>query len=284
MEEIPITSNLGVVAISITLESKITLCNLYIPNQTNFILVDILNIIIQLPHPFILLGDFNSHNGIWGSYKTYHRGVIIERFLEQDNNIVILNNNESTRINPINGNMSAIHLSFYTPNIAQRLHWKILPEIYNSDHFPIIIEILSNSPENNGIHTRWNLKNPDWSIFSSYLESELISNHPLNDHISIDETITKFTNSVVLSAEKTIGYSSSYSNKPRVHWWNEEIKQQIKKKNKALKAFSNSKSPEDFIKLKNLRAKTRHLVKIDKTTSCHNFTSNKGAEVNLHLM
>ncbi|KAF0712652.1 Reverse transcriptase domain-containing protein, partial [Aphis craccivora] len=123
-EEIPITSNLEVVAISITLESKITICNIYIPNQTNFILEDISNIITQLPHPFILLGDFNSHNGIWGSYKTDHRGLIIERLLEQDNNIVLLNNNEPTRINPINGNMSAIDLSFSTPNIAQRLHWK----------------------------------------------------------------------------------------------------------------------------------------------------------------
>lgn len=112
--------------------------------------------------------------------------------------------------------MSAIDLSFSTPNIAQRLHWKVLPEIYNSDHLPIIIEILSNSPKNNGIHTRWNLKNPDWSTFSYYLESELISNNPLNDLTSIDESITKFTNSVVLSAEKTIGYSSSYSKKPRV--------------------------------------------------------------------
>lgn len=101
-EEIPITSNLEVVAISITLESKITVCNIYIPNQTNFILEDISNIITQLPHPFILLSDFNSHNGIWGSYKTDHRGLIIERLLEQDNNIVILNNNEPTRINTIN--------------------------------------------------------------------------------------------------------------------------------------------------------------------------------------
>lgn len=116
--------------------------------------------------------------------------------------------------------MSAIDLSFSTPNIAQRLHWKVLPEIYNSDHLPIIIEILSN---------------PDWSTFSSYLELELISNNPLNDLTSIDESITKFTNSVVLSAEKTIGYSSSYSKNPRVPWWNDEIKQQIKKRTKLSK-------------------------------------------------
>ncbi|KAF0689194.1 Reverse transcriptase domain-containing protein, partial [Aphis craccivora] len=54
--------------------------------------------------------------------------------------------------------------------------------------------------------------------------------------------------------------------------------------NKALKAFTNSKSPEDFIKLKKLRSKTRHLVKIAKTTYWHNFTSNMGTEVNPHLM
>lgn len=61
-EQIPIYSNLEVIAVQITLESKISICNIYIPNQTSFNTSDIDNIIKQLPKLFILLGDFNSHS------------------------------------------------------------------------------------------------------------------------------------------------------------------------------------------------------------------------------
>jgi len=61
-EEIPIASRFEVVAISITLESKTSLCNIYIPNQTDFKIGVIVNIINQLPHPAIIVGDFNSHS------------------------------------------------------------------------------------------------------------------------------------------------------------------------------------------------------------------------------
>lgn len=135
--EIPMNSNLEVIAVSILLESKTTLCNTYIPNQTLFIIDDLINIILQLPRPFIIVGDFNSHSSLWGSYKTDLRGKIIEQLLEQDNNIELLNNNEPTRINSNNGHLSAIDLAFSTPIIAQRLHWQVLPKIFSSDHLPI---------------------------------------------------------------------------------------------------------------------------------------------------
>lgn len=65
------------------------------------------------------MGDFNSHDTIWDSFKIYQTGKIIEQLLDQNSNIVILNINEQTRINPSNGNMSAIDLSFSTLTIAQ---------------------------------------------------------------------------------------------------------------------------------------------------------------------
>jgi len=72
-EEIPFRSNIEAVAISITFETKTTLCNIYIPNQFNFTLIDLKNIIKQLPRPFIIVEDFNSHSHSWGSYKTIQK-------------------------------------------------------------------------------------------------------------------------------------------------------------------------------------------------------------------
>jgi len=96
-EEIPLISNLEAIAVNITAKSKITICNIYIPNSQDFNSTDIQNIINQLPTPLIILGDFNSHNILWGCNDTDHRGNKIETILNT-NNINILNNGQATRV------------------------------------------------------------------------------------------------------------------------------------------------------------------------------------------
>lgn len=78
-EEINITSTFEVTAIALFLKEKITICNIYLPNQQNFETEDLLNIINQLPQPFILTVDFNSHNTLWGSTHIDSRGKKIEK-------------------------------------------------------------------------------------------------------------------------------------------------------------------------------------------------------------
>jgi len=59
-KEMSICSNIEIVTVSITLEIKTTICNIYIPNQFNFILRVLENIIKQLPQPFIIVGDLTA--------------------------------------------------------------------------------------------------------------------------------------------------------------------------------------------------------------------------------
>ena len=61
-----INCNIGLqaIAIKVTLHRTINICTLYItPHDT--INKKELNILQQLPTPYILLGNFNSHNTIW---------------------------------------------------------------------------------------------------------------------------------------------------------------------------------------------------------------------------
>ncbi|KAL5243007.1 hypothetical protein ACI65C_010417 [Semiaphis heraclei] len=53
--QVPLQSHLEAIAITIQLESNITICNLYIPNKKPFSSADIESLIKQLPHPFILV-------------------------------------------------------------------------------------------------------------------------------------------------------------------------------------------------------------------------------------
>ncbi|KAE9532795.1 hypothetical protein AGLY_009876 [Aphis glycines] len=131
---------------------------------------------------------------------------------------------------------------------------------------------------------KWNLKKSDWSLFSNLLEKKINSSEFTDDDIDIETTVSKFTKTVIETAEQTIGYIKPPFKKTPVPWWNNEIKQSISLKNKALKTFIKTRSLEVHIKLKELRAKTRFLVKSNKTITWRNFTSNLGAQTDPHIM
>jgi len=58
-----------------------------------------------------------------------------------------------------------------------------------------------------------------------------------------------------------------------VPWWNDKIKEAVSNKNKALINFKRNKTPENFIELKRLRAKSKFLIKNSKKESWNMFTS-----------
>lgn len=210
--------------------------------SNRFSLPDLENILRQLPKPFILVGDFNSHNIIWDSNSTNSRGKTVEKLI-QNEDLGLLNDTSPTHINFGNSNFSCIDLSLSTPSIAQRLEWEVLSEIYSSDHIPIKIKIshrqVNNKYSNNH---RWNLKNPNWKLFTDLLEAEI---NKIIDYniIDIEETTLTFTNLITDSAKMTIGITNQ-TKKPRVPWWNDKIKEAISNKNKALKISKKIKQPK----------------------------------------
>ena len=72
--EITLNTNMQAVAISATLHKTITVCSVYIPQNEEPKELELNNLLEQLPRSFIIMGDFNSHNEIWGSKKTDKKG------------------------------------------------------------------------------------------------------------------------------------------------------------------------------------------------------------------
>lgn len=62
---INIPTTLEEVAVSIHLKSLSTVCSLYLSPGANIRKDDILDIINQLPRPFLVLGDFNAKRPLW---------------------------------------------------------------------------------------------------------------------------------------------------------------------------------------------------------------------------
>ena len=50
---------------------------------------------MQLPTPFLLLGDFNAHNPLWGNPDINTRDQLIEDFIT-NNCLYVLNNGDNT--------------------------------------------------------------------------------------------------------------------------------------------------------------------------------------------
>ena len=89
--QIDINSNLQAVAVNVTLSKSITICSLYHSSHCKFSKHDLENLINQLPRPYLLLGDFNSHSKLWG-LDTNDKGEIIENFIAENDLYLTINN------------------------------------------------------------------------------------------------------------------------------------------------------------------------------------------------
>ncbi|XP_020294603.1 ecdysone-induced protein 78C-like [Pseudomyrmex gracilis] len=90
-------------------------------------------------------GDFNSHHTLWGLHKADHRGRLIEKLLIE-NDLFLLNNKDiATYFSTATGKFSSIDLTLYTPDIADILGWQASLDLYDSDHFLLVINIEFNT-------------------------------------------------------------------------------------------------------------------------------------------
>ncbi|GBN91126.1 hypothetical protein AVEN_181474-1 [Araneus ventricosus] len=85
-----INTPLQAVAIQIHIKMPITICTIYLPPHQIISLNELDNLIVQLPTPFILLGDLNGHSTLWGSDATNNRGLQIEKLIS-DNKVECFN-------------------------------------------------------------------------------------------------------------------------------------------------------------------------------------------------
>jgi len=190
------------------IDRQITICNIYLPDSIVFSYQQIINIIKQLPTPFITVGEFNSRITNWECNHTDHRGKIIEKIID-DENITLLNNEAFTRHNSSKRTFSAIDLSLASLSISPYLSWEVKTNYFNSDHWPISIKIHHrNNPQTSYNTNKWSLKDPNWTLYSDI----------------IDKTMSNY-----LMAHKSIGKTIMHPKKIPVSWWSKEYNDTIKK-------------------------------------------------------
>lgn len=201
-ENVPLNTIFEAVAVNIYIPHKITICNIYIPPNFNFSSEDIEDLINQLHTSYMLLGDFNAHNTIWGCETTNRKGNIIENLLDL-NNVALLNDGHPTHLSSATGKLSAIDLSLIHPKIYLEYTWQVLSDLHSSDHFPIVIKKnLKNNKDNyTPKYSKWNTKKANWENFSQHLQKAKFDFH-LNDNINL--LVEDFTTKILHAAKISI--------------------------------------------------------------------------------
>ena len=152
-ETVVLTTTLQAVAVKVFLPSPLHICNIYLPPDSVVTQQSIDHLMDQLPRPFLLAGDFNAHNPLWGSLTTNLKGTLVENTIRL-RNVVLLNNGSNTHLTAATGSLSAIDLTLCSPSLALDTEWSVHDDLCGSDHFPIFIKssrILSLPPR----HPKW---------------------------------------------------------------------------------------------------------------------------------
>ena len=165
-----LNTDLQAVALKIALDREITVCSLYLPPRFNFMYSDIQSLVDELPQPYMILGDFNAHNPLWGGDTLDNAGKIIEDILN-NNDSVLLNDGSMTYHNIYFNTYSAIDLSICSSEIGLNFIWSVDEFLNSSDHFPIHLKFARNVPTE--MPQKWKPLEADWEKYKEGIKLDL---------------------------------------------------------------------------------------------------------------
>jgi hypothetical protein len=266
--ELQLNTNLQATAFRIGTNRPTTICNSYFSPNENPNVNDIQILIDQLPPPYIMLGDFNSKSTIWGNDTTDRPGQVIENLL-LNQNVCILNTGQHTHYHQQTGSSSAIDLTLCSPLLLTNLEWKVLPDTYGSDHFPITIDDTDNTPVTK--EPRYILKKANWTHFRDATEVSLTEDQIEN--LTVDEMVDNITIAITTAANLSIPMSSSRILPKRVCWWTPECTRVNIERKQALRRHQRTRLVADKITYSRRRAIARSKKNIIRKDSWKAFVS-----------
>ena len=227
----------------------------------------------QLPTPFILLGDFNGHNPMWGCNDFNNVGTIIEDFISA-NNICLMNNKKATYLHPATGHYSALDLTLCHPTVYLDYSWDVHDDTCGSDHFPIILQNISTSVNEDNKH--WRMNRANWDLFNTLCSQQITPSAFEN----VDNPVELFTNTIHTIASKSIPKTTTKSKRHRP-WFDENCKRAIRRRRAALKKFNINPTTANLDNIKILRAQTRKTIRQAKRTSWQKYVSKLNSKVTI---
>ena len=192
--------------------SKLNILNIYIPPASSCpghtLDEDVLSTLLSSDADTLVLGDLNAHNVAWFSSTSCDRaavrGEVVAAAID-NSSLVLLNGPAPTHPLPV---PSSPDISLISAHLATAVEWQVHHAL-NSDHLPISISFVNDTPPIRSRCTFTNFKRADWPSFTSITENKFNSLPPPTSTYSATNTFNK----ILLDAAKTTipsGYRKNF--------------------------------------------------------------------------
>jgi hypothetical protein len=181
--------------------------------------------------------------------------------------LCLFNDDSHTYLHPATGSKTSIDLTLCTPDLFIDYTWQVLDDLCGSDHYPITLN--SNEPTQIKRNAKWIFNKTDWVTFKQ-LCKEQITNEIFEN---IMDPISLFTSILYEIATKTIPKTSTNPKLPIKPWFNDECKQAINERKRALYTFQRYPNLENKLEYKRLQAISRKTIKANKRKSWHEYVN-----------
>ena len=209
------------------------------------------------------MGDFNSHHTLRGCMDTNDKDRIIEEFVTEHTLFCSMIKLLLTFILLL----FPIHLTICNPEICPDCNWKVVDDLYGSDHFPIEVSEVGPSAQQRA--QRWKLHKANWEQFRVQCDQSI--HH--NAFEGSENPAELFTSLLYLAAEKSIPRTSTNSKHPNKPCFNDDCKKAIAERKSFLRQFNLRPTLENISKIKIARAEARRTIKQSKRASWRQYVS-----------
>ena len=240
--------------------TRLTICSLYLPPAERLRFSELNQLITQLPSPFLICTDANSRHFLWGSDRCDPRGNIWEKVIRR-HALNVLNTGCPTRMDDFSGNWSHIDVTLCSSDIGSLFDWRTDDDLCGSDHCPIYASFCQNQsvPYPTDTRIRWHLDKANWTEFNDKCDVKF------DEHLGIDNC-ELMTETIIRAAKQSVPQKRGCG-KYNCPWWNDDCRDAIQFRNRALNRFRRSQQYVHLMEYKQAKAKARQVIRAAKKES-----------------
>lgn len=263
---------LACISVNLKHHNSFKICAIYIPPKHNIKYHQYLNMLQSLGTHFIVGGDYNAKNKIWGSRLTSPKGSELYNACCKFK-CEIFSGNEPTYW-PSNPNSIPDLIDFYIAKGISKNY--VCVQNYcglSSDHSPVIMTLSDNIIQKPASPALINNKT-NWSLFTTLLNEKINLQTPLKTKYDIEDELDNLIDSIQSSAWESspeIQKSTYTSTYPK------EIRDLVNKKRKARKKWQLERTSENKTIFNKLCTDLKHLINESKNNTMSRYLKNLSA-------
>ena len=262
-----ITEEIQATAVNIeTKNYSFVVASIYCPPRFSTTKEKFIDFFKTLGNRFIVGGDFNAKNTIWGSRLTTFKGKTLLSAIKESRS-EFLSTGKPTYWPTDQQKIPDLIDFFIMKNITCNfLHISEIPEL-NSDHTAIVLILSVTIIENVKIPYLTN-KYTNWELFRLILEEKVQLSVSLQNKYEVDNETEKFINDIQISARDS---TPEIHKKLKGHNYPSEIREIIREKRKLRQKWQRTRAPVDKTNFNNISQQLRREIKRIKNESFNTY-------------